>query len=110
MAAVRARWSTIDPVRGRQGEPVERSNWSAATSRKSSMLLRRSISVRPSAMSRSSSTERIRPVLFLLAALLGGLVVVEFALHAVGGAVEEIDRRPQQAFEVGLKARGTECR
>ena len=53
-----ARWLTIEPVRGRQAEPVWRSNWSAAWSRKSSMALRRSISVRPSAVRRSSSTER----------------------------------------------------
>src|SRR6516225_11883727 len=51
-----------------------------------------------------------RAVLFLLAALLGGLVVVELALHAVDGAVEEIDRRPQKVLEVGLEARVTECR
>jgi hypothetical protein len=50
-----------------------------------------------------------RAVLFLLAAFLGVLVVVELALHPVGGAVEEIDRRPQQVFEVGLEARVTEC-
>ena len=36
-----------------------------------------------------------RAVLFLLAALLRDLVVVELALHAVGGAVEEVDRRPE---------------
>jgi hypothetical protein len=33
-----------------------------------------------------------RAVLFLLAALLGVLIVVERTLHTVGGAVEEIDR------------------
>ena len=33
-----------------------------------------------------------RSILFLLAALLPVLIVVEFALHAIGGAVEEIDR------------------
>ncbi len=46
-----------------------------------------------------------RAVLFLLAALLGILVVVEGALHAVGGTVEEVDRGPEQVFEVGLQAR-----
>ena len=59
IAAVRARWLTIDPVRGRQDDPVWRSNCSAAWSRKNSMLLRRSMRVRPSAIRRSSSTERI---------------------------------------------------
>src|SRR5262249_32660683 len=59
IAAVSVRWVTIEPERGRQVDPVWRSNWSAARSRKSSMLLRRSTSVRPSATRRSSSTERI---------------------------------------------------
>src|SRR5207245_11532028 len=49
-----------------------------------------------------------RAVLLLLATLLGVLVVVELALHAVGGAVKEIDRGPQQGLQVGLKARVTE--
>ena len=52
----------------------------------------------------------LRAVLFLLAALLGVLVVVELALHAVGGAVEEIDGRPQQVLEVGFEARVTQGR
>jgi len=43
-------------------------------------------------------------VLFALAELLGGFVVVESALHAIDGAVKEIDRRPEQTFEVGFKA------
>ena len=53
------RWLTIEPVRGRQAEPVWRSKCSAAWSRKNSMALRRSIRVMPSAVRRSSSTERI---------------------------------------------------
>ena len=44
-------------------------------------------------------------VLFFLAAPLRLLVVVEFALDAGDGAVEEIDGRPQQLFEVGFEAR-----
>jgi hypothetical protein len=44
-------------------------------------------------------------ILFVLAALLGILVVVELALHAVGGAVEQIDRRPQEVGEVGFETR-----
>ena len=43
-------------------------------------------------------------VLFALAAPLRLLVVVEFALDPVGGAVEEIDGRPQEIVEVGLEA------
>src|SRR3979411_3265435 len=49
-------------------------------------------------------------VLFLLAALLRDLVVVELAFDAIGGAVEEIDRGPQQALEIGLQARVAERR
>ena len=49
-------------------------------------------------------------VLFLLAALLRDLVVVELAFDTVGGAVEEIDRGPQQVLEIGLEARVTERR
>ena len=106
IADVRVRWLTIDPARGRQDEPVWRSNWSAAWSRKNSMLLRRSMSVMPSA-SEAFEVDRadLRAVLFLLAALLGVLVVVELALNPVGGAVEEVDRRPEQIVEVGFEAR-----
>jgi hypothetical protein len=49
-------------------------------------------------------------VLFLLAALLRVLIVVELALHAVSSAVKEIDGRPQQVLEVGFEARVTERR
>ena len=45
-----------------------------------------------------------RAVLFLLAAPLRLLVVVEFALDAADGAVEEIDGRPEQVLEVGFEA------
>ena len=44
-------------------------------------------------------------ILLLLAAQLRLLVVVEFALDAVDGAVEEIDGRPEQVVEVGFEAR-----
>src|SRR5271166_4404192 len=43
-------------------------------------------------------------ILFLLASPLPLLVVVQFALDAADGAVEEIDSRPKQVFEVGFKA------
>ncbi len=52
----------------------------------------------------------LRAVLLLLAALLGVLIVVERALHAVDGAVEEVDGRPQQVVEVGFEARVTQRR
>ena len=39
-----------------------------------------------------------------MAALLRLLIVVEFALDPAGGAVEEIDGRPKQVFEVGFEA------
>ena len=69
------------------------------------MLLRRSISVMPSAVRRSSSTERIsEPSWSRLAALLRLFVVVEFAFDALVGAVEEIDGRPQQVLKVGFEA------
>ena len=47
----------------------------------------------------------LRAVLLLLAAPLRLLVVVEFAFDPVDGAVEEIDRRPEQVLEVGFEAR-----
>ena len=48
-------------------------------------------------------------VLFLLAAPLRLLIVVELALDAGDGAVEEVDGRPEQLFEVGLEARVAQC-
>ena len=70
------------------------------------MLLRRSISVMPSAVRRSSSTERTsEPSCSCWLLPLRLLVVVELAFDPVGGAVEEIDGRPEQVFEVGFEAR-----
>ncbi len=51
-----------------------------------------------------------RAVLFLLAALLRNLVVVDLAYDAVGGAVKQVDRRPQQVFEIGFETRVAERR
>src|SRR5712671_5289003 len=45
-----------------------------------------------------------RAVLLLLAAPLGALVVVEFALDPAGGAMEQVDSRPQQVVEIGFEA------
>ena len=44
-------------------------------------------------------------VLFPLRALLRQLVVVEFALDPIDGAVEDVHRRPEQILEVGFEAR-----
>ena len=100
------RWLTIDPARGRQAEPVWRSNWSAAWSRKNSNAVA-AFDQRLPLGGEAFQFDRadFGAVLFLLAALLRLLVVVEFALDPVDGAVEEIDRRPEQVFEVGFEAR-----
>src|SRR5882672_8699668 len=45
-----------------------------------------------------------RAVLLLLAALLGALIVVEFALDAAGGAMEQVDGRPQQVVQIWFEA------
>jgi hypothetical protein len=44
-------------------------------------------------------------ILFPLRALLRQLVVVEFALDPVDGAVEDVHHRPEQVLEVGFEAR-----
>ena len=69
------------------------------------MLSRRSISVCPSRC-QAFQLDRadFRAILFLLAALLRLLIVVEFAFDPADGAVEDVDRRPQQVFEVGFEA------
>ena len=46
----------------------------------------------------------LRAVLLFLAAPLLLLIVVEFPSDPVGGAVEEIDRRPEQVLEVWFEA------
>jgi hypothetical protein len=43
-------------------------------------------------------------VLLLLAPALRLLVVVELARDAVGGAVEDVDGRPEQVLEIGFEA------
>jgi hypothetical protein len=50
-----------------------------------------------------------RAVLVLLAAFLRVFIVVQRALHPVGGPVEEVYRGPEQVFEVGFEARIAEC-
>jgi hypothetical protein len=51
-----------------------------------------------------------RAVLLLLAALLGALIVVEFALHPASGAMEQVDSGPPQVIEVGFEAGVTQRR
>jgi hypothetical protein len=46
----------------------------------------------------------LRAVLLLLAAPLRLLIAVELAFDPVDGAMEQVDGRPQQVFEVGLQA------
>ena len=50
-----------------------------------------------------------RAVLLLLAAPLRLLIVVELPFNAGDRAVEEIDGRPEQLFEVGLEAGFARC-
>jgi hypothetical protein len=88
---------TIDPERWRQTDPVWRSNWSAAWSRKNSIALGK--------QAFEFDRAYLRAILLLLAALLGVFVVVERALHPIDRAVEEVDRRPQEVVEVGFEAR-----
>ena len=58
----------------------------------------------PSAVRRSSSTDRTsEPFCSRWLLLLRLLVVVEFALDAVGGAMEQVDGRPEQILEVGFE-------
>ena len=58
----------------------------------------------PSAIRRSSSTERIsEPSCSFWLRFCACFIVVEFALDPQHGAVEEIDRRPEQVFEIGLE-------
>jgi len=52
----------------------------------------------------------LRAVLLLLASPLRLLVVVELAFDSPGGAMEEVDRRPKEVFEVWLEARIAERR
>ena len=46
----------------------------------------------------------LRAILFALEAPLGDLVVVEFAFDPVGGAMEEVDRAPEQFFQIWFEA------
>ena len=95
IAAVRARWLTIDPLRGCQGDPVWRCEvfgglvaeefHAVATLDQCQALGREALQF---------DRADFGAVLFALAALLRLLVVVEFAFDPLDGAVEEIDGRP----------------
>src|SRR6516164_4698945 len=74
------------------------------------MLLRRSMSVSPSTQAFELNRADFRAVLLLLAALLGDLIGVELALHAIGRAMEQVDGRPQQVGEVGFETGVLKCR
>ena len=102
---------TFDRERGRQAEPVWRSNCVGG-------LVAKEFHAVPAldqcdALGREA-LEFDRPylgaILLLLTAQLRLLVVVEFALDAVDGAVEEIDGRPEQVLEVGFEARVAQSR
>ena len=70
---------------------------------------RRSMRAWPSAIRRSSSTERTsEPSCSSWLFLLPVFVVVELTLHAGGLFVEEIGQMPEQIVEVGLEARVAE--
>jgi hypothetical protein len=51
-----------------------------------------------------------RAVLLFLAALLSDLIAVELALHPIGGAVKQVDGRPQQIGKVRFETSFLECR
>lgn len=51
-----------------------------------------------------------RAVLLALALMLRLLVVVELAFDAIDGAMEQVDRRPEQIVEVRLKPRAVQGR
>ncbi len=50
----------------------------------------------------------LRAVLLALSGALRVLIALELALDALAGAVEEIDRRPEQIFEIGFQPRVAE--
>ena len=111
IAAVRVRWLTDRSGAGSPGRTGVALEALGGLIAKELHALRRSISVRPSAVRRSSSTERTsEPSCSRWLLLLRLLVVVELASDAVDRAVEQIDRRPEQVFEVGFEARVAQSR
>ena len=106
IVAVSVRWVTEEPARGRQGEPVCALKRVAAASRNCSRHSRRSMSGDALA-DQAFEFDRadFRAVLFVLAALLRLLVAVERRAGSGRGAMEAVDRRPEQRFEVGFETR-----
>src|SRR6516165_5003277 len=94
----------MDPLRGRQAEPVSTSKSSAAWSRTNSNVLRRSQAQPLGDEALELDRLDLGAVLFGLAAVLRLLVDVELALDAVDLAVEQIDERPQEIGEIVLEA------
>ena len=79
---------------------------STAWSRKSSRQLRRSINVMPSAVRRSSSTDRTsEPFCSRWLLRCACSLSSSSRLDAVCGAVKEVDRRPEQVLEIGFEPR-----
>ena len=105
MAEVSVRWLTFDPERGRQAEcgvALELVGGLVAEELHAVAALDQRLPLGGEAFQFDRAD--FGAVLFLLAALLRLLVVVEFALDPADGAVEEIDGRPEQVFEVGFEA------
>ena len=105
-AAVSARWSTFDPQRGRQFEPMCRLYCSA------DFVAEEFHAVAPFDQRQPLGDQAFEidradfgTVLLLLAPPLRLFVVVELALDPGDGAMEEVDVRPQQAGEVGFETR-----
>ena len=105
IAAVRVRWLTIEPVRGRQGEPVWRFEVLGGLVAEEFHAVA-ALDQRHALGREALQFDRadLGAVLLLLAAPLRLLVVVELAFDPADGAVEEIDRRPEQVLEVGFEA------
>ena len=109
IAEVSVRWLTIDPERGRQAEPVWTLEVLGGLVAKELHAVA-ALDQRHALGGEALQFDRadLRAVLFLLTAPLRLLVVVEFALDAIYGAVEEVDGRPEQVVEVGFEARVAE--
>ena len=104
IAAVRCGGSPSSRHAVARSNAVWRSNRSAAWSRMSSKASRRSISVWPSAISRSSSTDLSLPSCSRCNRRCA-TSCVEVARDPVDGTVEDVDHRPETGFEVGLQPR-----
>ena len=92
------------PMRGRQAEPVWTLEVLGGLVAEELEALRRSMSVRPSAVRRSSSTERTsEPSCSRWLLRCACSLSSSCALDPVAGAVEEVDGRPEQILEIGFE-------